>query len=271
VNAIAVGTHQSAFNMNQLLFHNFGGLGSPANAAGIGTGSGADIQVNGNGTVQVLPLGGTTEGIRIGRAANGYSEIRLGSSSNINDTGTNNGEWAIFTSNNPNIPLAGQNALTFCWLTNCNIGGGFVNPNFGGTVFGVSNLSAATGTSLCVNTGGSGVTINLIASCSSLRRLKSYIKPLTVGLDEVAKLRPVSYTSKVDWRKDPKTGKKWHPKEIGFIAEEVQAIDPRLSTYDADGSLRGVEYSHMVALLTKAIQEQQAEIEELKKQIEAKK
>jgi hypothetical protein len=40
-----------------------------------------------------------------------------------------------------------------------------------------------------------------------------------------------------------------------------------LSTFDKDGKLQGVQYDHIVALLTKAIQEQQAEIETLKKEI----
>lgn len=61
------------------------------------------------------------------------------------------------------------------------------------------------------------------------------------------------------------TGKR----ELGFIAEDIEKLDPRLSTYDGDSSLRGVQYDHMVALLTKAIQEEQEEILELQNKVKA--
>ena len=64
------------------------------------------------------------------------------------------------------------------------------------------------------------------------------------------KLKPVEYVSKTSSRK-----------EIGFIAEDVEKLDRRNSTYDKDGALAGVQYDHMVALLTKAIQQQQQQIE----------
>jgi len=41
-----------------------------------------------------------------------------------------------------------------------------------------------------------------------------------------------------------------------------------LSTY-ASGELTGVQYDHMVALLTKAMQEQQAQIKDLQEQVRA--
>ena len=72
-------------------------------------------------------------------------------------------------------------------------------------------------------------------------------------------LKPASYRSLTD--------KNRKPEELGFIAESVSALDPRLATFDKEGKLQGVMYDHMVALLTKAIQEQQAEIEELKKEV----
>jgi len=50
--------------------------------------------------------------------------------------------------------------------------------------------------------------------------------------------------------------------EIGFVAEDVEKLDHRLSTYNK-GELIGVQYDHMVALLTKALQEQQEQITHL--------
>jgi hypothetical protein len=57
----------------------------------------------------------------------------------------------------------------------------------------------------------------------------------------------------------------------GFIADEVEKVNKDLVFYDnlQDGTkkLSGVEYNSMIAILTKAIQEQQKQIEELKLKI----
>ena len=69
------------------------------------------------------------------------------------------------------------------------------------------------------------------------------------------KLTPVDYLSKTNGNR-----------EIGFVAEDVEKVDKRLSSYDR-GDLIGVQYDHMVALLTKAVQEQQVQIKELQQQL----
>ena len=43
--------------------------------------------------------------------------------------------------------------------------------------------------------------------------------------------------------------------DLGFIAEEVAALDPLLATYDEEGAPSGVKYRHMTALLTQGIQD----------------
>jgi len=114
-------------------------------------------------------------------------------------------------------------------------------------------------TNACLETGSSPYTMfSIISSCSSLRKYKSRIRRLDLALPEVMKLKPVSYT----WKSIGK-------RELGFIAEDIEKLDPRLSTYDSDSSLRGVQYDHMVALLTKAIQEEQEEILELQNKVRA--
>ncbi|MBL0183661.1 MAG: tail fiber domain-containing protein [Chitinophagaceae bacterium] len=55
--------------------------------------------------------------------------------------------------------------------------------------------------------------------------------------------------------------------QIGLLAQEVDAVFPQLVKKDAEGLL-GVNYSGFVPLLIKGMQEQQTQIEELKKQIE---
>lgn len=136
----------------------------------------------------------------------------------------------------------------------------------GTTLF--DTLAASTATPVCFGTG------NSIAACVSLRKYKKDIKTYNSkqALSLVMRLNPVSFTSKTDSRK-----------EMGFIAEEVEAIEPRLSTYgqlEAKGAvgdkdnptkilakasnqeivLTGVDYGHMTALLTSAFQEYRKEV-----------
>lgn len=72
-------------------------------------------------------------------------------------------------------------------------------------------------------------------------------------------LNPVTYIFKDDSANTP---------QVGFIAQEVQKIIPEVVTgKEGDlikGETLGIVYGNLVPVLTKAIQEQQSEIEELK-------
>jgi len=93
----------------------------------------------------------------------------------------------------------------------------------------------------------------------SASRFKERVGDLDVGLAELMKLRPVSYFLK-DTMGDPNNA----DQQIGFIAEEAQAVDPRLVTRNSEGQVQSFRYEQFTALLTKAIQEQQRQIENLK-------
>jgi len=95
-------------------------------------------------------------------------------------------------------------------------------------------------------------------------RLKENVTPLNNALARVQALKPVTYTWKAA------------PDEIGegFIAHELAEVCPQAVTgekdaVDADGKpvYQGIDTSFLVATLTKAIQEQQAMIEELKAKV----
>ena len=99
---------------------------------------------------------------------------------------------------------------------------------------------------------------------TSDRRLKRDILPLNnYGLKQVMQLNPVSYIYKADSA---------NTHQIGFIAQEVQQIIPEVVTGKegdlSKGESLGIVYGNLVPVLTKAIQEQQTEITDLKKQIE---
>ncbi|MGE4071266.1 MAG: tail fiber domain-containing protein [Lysobacterales bacterium] len=121
----------------------------------------------------------------------------------------------------------------------------------------LNTLGSAGTTSLCRNAS------NQIASCSSSARYKSDIEDLHLGLDAVARLRPVSYTWKDGGMAD-----------IGFVAEEVAALDERLVTRNEQGQVEGVKYERLSAVLAGAVQElaardslQQSEIEEMRREL----
>ena len=94
------------------------------------------------------------------------------------------------------------------------------------------------------------------------RKLKENIKSLEDNtLEKVLQLNPVSFTLKSD--KDKK-------ERIGFIAQEVEELFPQYVTVsigDDNEETRYLDYSQMVSVLCKAIQEQQQEIKELKRLI----
>jgi hypothetical protein len=127
-------------------------------------------------------------------------------------------------------------------------------------------INTGTTTSSPYNlTTGSGANA-VLGSDGFLRRSTSSIKYKTdvqnavYGLNEVMQLRPVTYKGKNDGNK----------KFGGLIAEEVDEIGlTEFVEYAEDGTPDALSYGHMVSLLTKAIQEQQTIINELKTRIEA--
>jgi len=99
---------------------------------------------------------------------------------------------------------------------------------------------------------------------TSDRRLKKNIETLNYGLDEVLKLKPVRY----EWKESYKTGK---GSMIGFVSQDVQEVIPEVinesKIVGTEKTKLGIDYAKMVAVLTNAIQEQQKQIDELKKMI----
>ena len=107
---------------------------------------------------------------------------------------------------------------------------------------------------------------------TSDKRMKTNIKKLNYGLNEVMRLNPVSFS----WINDPENNNR-----LGLIAQEILPIMPELvkthdyqvSEDDEETKVRvelkslGVNYSNIIPILINAIQEQQKEIEELKIQI----
>lgn len=95
-------------------------------------------------------------------------------------------------------------------------------------------------------------------------RKKQNIKPLEFnGLDIIKKLNPVTY----EWKDIKDAGMKGI--QMGFIAQELEMLLPSMViTSNDDEKSKGVKYIELMPIYAKAIQEQQTQIEELKKEIE---
>jgi len=110
------------------------------------------------------------------------------------------------------------------------------------------------------NVGSISCTTSLTSyNVTSDYRLKENIAPMTGALAKVAQLNPVTYK----WKIDGADGE-------GFIAHELAEVVPQCVTgekdaIDEDGKpkYQAMDASHLIATLTKAIQEQQALIESL--------
>ena len=71
----------------------------------------------------------------------------------------------------------------------------------------------------------------------------------------IKRLRPIRFSWKQDGMRD-----------VGFVAEEVAAVEPLLVTYNDKGQIEGVKYDRISAVLINAIKEQQAQIEAMRKE-----
>jgi hypothetical protein len=96
-----------------------------------------------------------------------------------------------------------------------------------------------------------------IGFCVSLGKYKDNQQNLSIGLNELRQLRAKEF----DWN----INNNGH--DIGFIAEEVEAVSPLLSEY-AEGKLSGVKYNQMSALIVNAVQELDLQVQSNSSRIE---
>ncbi|MFZ2523618.1 MAG: tail fiber domain-containing protein, partial [Minisyncoccia bacterium] len=154
----------------------------------------------------------------------------------------------------------GGNTLTFGttgdkinFVVNTSFGAASSTPwralSVNGTV-GMQNLNAAaTGNYLCVNTTTWEVTRGNGSTCTtSSARFKENINDLSYGLDDVMRLRPVSFNYKAETNIGPGT-------KFGFIAEEINEVLPDIVTFDSEGDVYGLDMQMFPSVLAKAIQE----------------
>jgi hypothetical protein len=116
----------------------------------------------------------------------------------------------------------------------------------------VETLGSAGTTSVCRNAS------NQLSTCSSSQRYKSGVRPLSLGMDAIEQLQPVTF----NW-------KGLEGFDLGFIAEDVRDVDPLLVTFNDDGEVEGVKYRQLTAVLVNALKELRSENEALEAKLSA--
>jgi hypothetical protein len=216
---------------------------------------GQDVRVEGN-TTAIFPRFSLnfTGGGADGKKWQNYATTNALVFSSINDTESIEARWM-------QVNRTGNTISGIAFPTGkVAIGASFTNDMLGvnGTVS-IGVLGAAGSTSICQNA------FAQISTCSSSIRYKDNFKTFKPGLDLVRRLRPISF----NWKADSKA-------DMGLVAEEVNAIEPLLTTVNVKGEVEGVKYDRIGVVLVNAVNEQQVQIEaqarlieQLQKQIDA--
>jgi hypothetical protein len=92
----------------------------------------------------------------------------------------------------------------------------------------------------------------------SSERFKTDIAPMPELSDRLKRLRPVTFRYKAD----PQA-----IRQYGLIAEEVDQVYPELVIRDEAGKIQGVRYEELAPMLLNEVQQQAAEIRDLKQQV----
>ena len=180
----------------------------------------------------------------------------------------NNGNVGIGTTS-PGVKLdvSGQARATNGMLVDNGTTAGFFttdsdNVNFGASTSGkgLKLFSANTERLRIVSGGDAHFDQDVIAfsTTPSDRRLKTNIKDIDYGLDTIMQLSPKKY----DWKKDNRH-------DIGFIAQEVEQVIPEIvkDKKHFDKEIKTLDYEKLTAVLIKAVQEQQQQINKLEEKL----
>ena len=233
---------------------------SGANSGGSNT-IGSNNQFSGASSGQNNTTGSNNQfsGVNSGSSnTTGFNNQFSGANSGQNNT-TGNSNTVLGCNSGPAI---GNGALTNATALGANVllttSNTLVLGNGAKVGIGTSTPSYALDVVGDINASGS-----VRASSSALtsdRRLKRNIVPVAYGLRTVLALRPVQYEKKASMQATA-----YDRYEIGFIAQELQLLMPTLVSEGTDAAKTlAVSYTELIPVLTKALQEQQAQIEALK-------
>lgn len=172
---------------------------------------------------------------------NSFNALNGAENQNIDAQSKNSALMASILANN-NTGFSSLISSMMNYLNTAQAGYYGINPNAGGQPGWLASLAQA---------GISGAA-GAAAGMSDIR-LKDNVEDMTDGLEEIEKLRPVTWT----WKADGGISQ-------GLIAQEVAEVMPNLVTSIGDGDLKGIKYTELIPVLIKAVQELKKEIDELK-------
>jgi hypothetical protein len=117
---------------------------------------------------------------------------------------------------------------------------------------------------LCLSSGGV-ILVQTSACTISSRRFKEEVVDMQgSAMPELSKMEVASFRLKDTHNKDPNA----HAKQIGLIAENIAEVAPECAIYENDMTTpKSYRQECVIALLVKAVQEQQHEIESLKRRL----
>lgn len=117
---------------------------------------------------------------------------------------------------------------------------------------------------LCQSSGGE-VIADSVACLASSERAKIIFGPSDLGLETVLALDTIDYRYKDTGNERFDNAPNHRMVRSGFRAEDAAKVDRRLVALDADGEVRTVVPDALVATLWRAVRQQQAQIEQLRK------
>jgi hypothetical protein len=101
------------------------------------------------------------------------------------------------------------------------------------------------------------------ASCTSDRRFKTILAPITSALDKIKRLSGVLFT----WKRAEFPDRNFpEGTQIGLIAQDVEKVLPEL-VHTADDGYKSLSYDKLTAVLVEAVKEQQAMIDSLRTEV----
>jgi len=202
----------------------------------------------------------------------GDGNTAVGATSLQNSTGSNNtalgaGAGSALTTGDNNILLgAGAGSALTSGSDNIYIGTAGDTSDLGvirvGThgvhhftiIPSISNVYVSVGNPVYATAEG------LLGVHTSSIRFKQDVQDMGDASSRLLALRPVTF----HYKEQPEG-----PLQYGLIAEEVEQVMPELVVRDADGQSASVAYHEMPAMLLNELQKQQAQIEELRRMVQA--
>ncbi len=171
----------------------------------------------------------------------------------VNPNGVTGPSFVVGSSTATNFLINNAGGAFFGTTTNVAVTSGGIA--FTGKMFASGLIGSNTGNYVCFNTASNEIGQNATACSLSSLRYKENIKELDYGLKEVLAMHPIFY----DLRAQYGTAKN----QPGFIAEEAFQVVPNLVALNSQGQPDNFDYPKFTAVLAKAIQEQQVQIDAL--------